>query len=133
MYVQGIGFQGVKPHLSEVGLSDPLRTVNAISHLRDAAAAMNCSLQTSTNFANLSQARRMVRGSDVSPMFDANVNKCLSCHARSRTGESQAPMVSITHFMDRDGQFLATISPRRSFCSSHGWIKAAFSVSFLPP
>ena len=27
-----------------------------------------------------------------------------------------APMVSITHFMDRDGQFLATISPRRYFC-----------------
>jgi len=25
-------------------------------------------------------------------------------------------MISITHFMDRDGQFLATISPRRYFC-----------------
>jgi nitrate reductase (cytochrome), electron transfer subunit len=45
-----------------------------------------------------------------------NSNRCLSCHARSRTGESRAPMVSITHFMDRDGQFLATISPRRYFC-----------------
>ena len=49
--------------------------------------------------------------------LDANVNQCLSCHARSRTGESQAPMVSITHFMDRDGQFLASVSPRRYFCS----------------
>ena len=29
---------------------------------------------------------------------DLNGNKCLSCHARARTGESQAPMVSITHF-----------------------------------
>jgi cytochrome c-type protein NapB len=48
---------------------------------------------------------------------DLNGNKCLSCHARSRTGESQAPMISITHFMDRDGQFLATISPRRFFCT----------------
>lgn len=45
-----------------------------------------------------------------------NSNRCLTCHARSRTGESQAPMISITHFMDRDGQFLATISPRRYFC-----------------
>ncbi len=45
-------------------------------------------------------------------------NKCLSCHARARTGESQAPMVSITHFMDRDGQFLASVSPRRFFCTS---------------
>jgi cytochrome c-type protein NapB len=41
----------------------------------------------------------------------------LSCHARARTGESQAPMVSITHFMDRDGQFLASVSPRRFFCT----------------
>jgi cytochrome c-type protein NapB len=28
-------------------------------------------------------------------------NKCLSCHARSRTRESQAPMISITHFYQR--------------------------------
>jgi cytochrome c-type protein NapB len=48
---------------------------------------------------------------------DLNSNKCLSCHARARTGESQAPMVSITHFMDRDGQFLASVSPRRFFCT----------------
>jgi nitrate reductase (cytochrome), electron transfer subunit len=44
-------------------------------------------------------------------------NKCLSCHARTRVHESQAPMISITHFLDRDGQFLASISPRRYFCT----------------
>jgi cytochrome c-type protein NapB len=44
-------------------------------------------------------------------------NKCLSCHARTRIGESQAPMVSVTHFSDRDGQILASISPRRYFCT----------------
>ena len=44
-------------------------------------------------------------------------NKCLSCHARNRVGESQAPMISITHFADRDGQFLASVSPRRYFCT----------------
>jgi cytochrome c-type protein NapB len=44
-------------------------------------------------------------------------NKCLSCHARTRVRESQAPMVSITHFADRDGQFLASVSPRRYFCT----------------
>lgn len=49
--------------------------------------------------------------------IDLRSNKCLSCHARARTAESQAPMVSITHFMDRDGQFLASISPRRFFCT----------------
>ena len=48
---------------------------------------------------------------------DLRANKCLSCHSRSRTQESQAPMVSVTHFMDRDGNFLATVSPRRYFCN----------------
>ena len=49
--------------------------------------------------------------------IDMNGNKCLSCHSRARTAESQAPMLSITHFMDRDGQFLASVSPRRFFCT----------------
>ena len=49
--------------------------------------------------------------------IDKNGNKCLSCHARTRVRESQAPMVSITHFTDRDGQYLASISPRRYFCT----------------
>ena len=48
---------------------------------------------------------------------DLNGNKCLSCHARARTADSLAPMLSITHFMDRDGQFLASVSPRRFFCT----------------
>jgi len=48
---------------------------------------------------------------------DGNVNQCLSCHARARVAESNAPMVSITHFMDRDGQFLAAVSARRYFCN----------------
>lgn len=46
-----------------------------------------------------------------------NSNKCMSCHSRNRTEESQAPMVSVTHYMDRDGNFLAEISPRRYFCN----------------
>jgi cytochrome c-type protein NapB len=46
-----------------------------------------------------------------------NANKCLSCHSRQFTTSSQAPMVSITHFMDRDGQVLAAVSPRRYFCT----------------
>jgi cytochrome c-type protein NapB len=49
--------------------------------------------------------------------INLNVNKCLSCHSRQRTEESQAPMVSVTHYMNRDGNFLAEISPRRYFCN----------------
>lgn len=49
--------------------------------------------------------------------IDLNANKCLSCHNRQRVGESQAVMVSVTHFMNRDGNFLADVSPNRYFCT----------------
>ena len=49
--------------------------------------------------------------------IDLKYNQCLTCHARSAIEVSQAPMVSITHFMDREGQFLASVSPRRFFCT----------------
>ena len=47
---------------------------------------------------------------------DLNANKCMSCHSRRRSQDSQAPMVSVTHYQDRDGNFLADISTRRYFC-----------------
>ena len=50
-------------------------------------------------------------------IIDLRSNKCMSCHARARTGDTQAPMVSITHFMDREGQFRASVTPRRYFCT----------------
>ena len=49
---------------------------------------------------------------------DLRFNKCMDCHGRSRTQESQAPMVSVTHFQDRDGQIRQEISPRRYFCTA---------------
>jgi len=49
--------------------------------------------------------------------IDLNSNKCLSCHSRRLVTESQAPMVSVTHYMDREGNFLAEVSPRRYFCN----------------
>lgn len=45
-----------------------------------------------------------------------NSNRCMLCHARSTAAEFQAPPVSVTHYMDRDDQFLAEVSPRRYFC-----------------
>ncbi len=49
--------------------------------------------------------------------IDLNVNKCLTCHSRTAVAVSQAPMVSITHFQNREGQALAAVTPRRFFCT----------------
>ena len=46
----------------------------------------------------------------------ANFNKCMDCHAWSRTPDSGATKVSQSHFKDRDGRELSNISPRRYFC-----------------
>jgi nitrate reductase (cytochrome), electron transfer subunit len=54
-----------------------------------------------------------IRGYEIS----LNANRCLTCHGRQFTSQSQAPMISITHFMDRDDQILATVSARRYFCT----------------
>ena len=48
---------------------------------------------------------------------DKNSNRCLLCHSRANADKFQAPPVSVTHYMDRDDQILATISPRRYFCT----------------
>ena len=36
-----------------------------------------------------------IRGYQV----DKNGNKCLSCHSRANSAKSQAPMISITHYL----------------------------------
>ena len=48
---------------------------------------------------------------------DLFTNKCLSCHSRRRAEQSGASMVSVTHYVDRNGNFLAAMSPRRYFCN----------------
>ncbi|HEY0857149.1 MAG TPA: nitrate reductase cytochrome c-type subunit [Albitalea sp.] len=48
--------------------------------------------------------------------LDKNANRCMFCHSRARTQQSQAPMISVTHFQDRAGNHLAELSPRRYFC-----------------
>ena len=45
-------------------------------------------------------------------------NRCLECHRRQFTEGSGAPMISVTHFMDRNGQILADVTPRRYFCTA---------------
>jgi cytochrome c-type protein NapB len=50
--------------------------------------------------------------------IDRFVNRCMMCHARTRAGETQATPISITHYTDRDGNFLVDVAPRRYFCDT---------------
>jgi nitrate reductase (cytochrome), electron transfer subunit len=47
-----------------------------------------------------------------------NANRCLDCHRRQFTDLVRAPMISISHFVDRDGNMLADVAPRRYQCTA---------------
>lgn len=49
-------------------------------------------------------------------VINKKFNKCLTCHSWSNARDAGATKVSFTHFADRDGRDLATISARRYFC-----------------
>ncbi len=49
--------------------------------------------------------------------INLDFNKCMSCHSWSRYKETGATKISQTHFKDRDGVDLATVSARRYFCT----------------
>ena len=123
--------------LSALAILASLVGTGVITRAGDGAPAVQLLLRGETPIAEVAPAPRMtpmrntsereVRNYPEQPpviphtiegyQLDLNGNKCLSCHARSRIGETRAPMISITHFMDRDGQFLAAVSPRRYFCT----------------
>ena len=49
--------------------------------------------------------------------LDKDVNRCLYCHSRTRIEETRAIPLSVTHYMDRDGNVRGDVSPRRYFCT----------------
>ena len=68
--------------------------------------------------ACLSGAAPVIPHSIEGYQLSVNTNRCLSCHKREFTQGSGAPMISVTHYMTREGQMLADVSPRRYFCTA---------------
>ncbi len=50
-------------------------------------------------------------------IIDRNYNKCLSCHSWANYKSAGATKISPTHFIDKDGRELASLAPRRYFCT----------------
>ncbi len=49
--------------------------------------------------------------------IDMRTNQCLSCHDWTKAGERNAPTLSMTHYLDRDGNELDQIAGTRYFCN----------------
>ncbi len=44
-------------------------------------------------------------------------NQCLVCHAPNVAPMMKAPAVAVSHYLNRDGEYLTNISARRYFCT----------------
>ena len=98
-------------------IQTPFRPAGALS-------PMNCrrrrsrptSRTTAVSPATIRSSRRSFPITSEDYQLNLNTNRCLTCHSRKFTEVVQAPMISVTHYIDRDGQTLGAVSPRRYFC-----------------
>ncbi len=49
--------------------------------------------------------------------IDLRTNQCLACHDWTNAGERGAPTLSMTHYLDRNGNQLDTVAGTRWFCN----------------
>ena len=66
---------------------------------------------------NYRQQPPLVPHSIAQYQIDLNANQCLRCHDWSTAGERNAPTLSMTHYLDRDGNQLDRVAGTRWFCN----------------
>ncbi len=95
---------------------DPLRGQTAFDQEGKAAPMVNAENNDKKRVRSYAMQPPTIPHKTDNYQIDRFANKCMTCHARTRAGETQATPISITHYLDRDGVFLADVSPRRYFC-----------------
>jgi len=95
---------------------DPLRGQTPVDQEGKAAPMVNAENNDKKRVRSYAMQPPTIPHKTDNYQIDRFANKCMTCHARTRAGETQATPISITHYQDRDGVFLADVSPRRYFC-----------------
>lgn len=115
LLISTLAFTGaVSAQDNEIATLRDSTTLNTQKNTNDIPKVVNSDIKQARNYPMQPPLiPHTIRNYEV----NLNSNKCMACHSRQRTEDSQAPMVSVTHFMNRDGNFLAEVSPRRYFCN----------------
>lgn len=66
---------------------------------------------------NYRQQPPLIPHSIAQYQIDLRTNQCLSCHDWTKAGERNAPTLSMTHYLDREGRELDHIAGTRYFCN----------------
>ncbi|SFK48955.1 nitrate reductase cytochrome c-type subunit [Shimia haliotis] len=73
---------------------------------------------TSGRFSrNYRQQPPLIPHSVAQYQIDLNANQCLQCHDWTNAGDRGAPTLSMTHYMDREGNQLDAVAGTRWFCN----------------
>ena len=66
---------------------------------------------------NYRQQPPLIPHSIAQYQIDVRTNQCLTCHDWTKAGERNAPTLSMTHYLDREGRELDHIAGTRYFCN----------------
>lgn len=89
--------------------NDPLDHVNRIDEVLHQ--------ETRRFVRNYRQQPPLIPHSIDQYQIDLSANQCLACHDWSNAGDRGAPTLSMTHYLDRDGQQLDAVAGTRWFCN----------------
>jgi nitrate reductase (cytochrome), electron transfer subunit len=101
---------------SALGQHDPLRGPAPFEETARPAPLVNAENDDKKRVRSYAMQPPTIPHKTDNYQVDRFANKCMTCHARTRAPETQATPISLTHYIDRDGEFLADVSPRRYFC-----------------
>jgi len=100
-----------------------VQTAGGVDTLRGAAvdepvAVEDVFHQDETRFTrNYRQQPPLVPHSIDQYQIDLKANRCLSCHDWTTAGDRKAPTLSMTHYLDREGNQMDTVAGTRWFCN----------------
>ncbi|KIC45022.1 ferredoxin [Ruegeria sp. ANG-S4] len=105
--------------LGSITLAQELRDLRGTPP--DAPSVVNMSLQWEGRegrmVRNYRQQPPLIPHSITQYQIDLRTNQCLSCHDWTKAGERNAPTLSMTHYLDREGNELDHIAGTRYFCN----------------
>ena len=105
MLALGVGLRGTQLPSQKPGLVDPLRTVAAITHLIDTGAQMGFTFAISSDFTDFARQRKLIRKTNVSPMFDSAVSRDIGdCGFWMWAVDSKGEVVALQAFRLDDAQ-----------------------------
>lgn len=103
---------------SAIGKYDPLRGPTAVNEEGRPAPLATTENKDVKRTRSYAMQPPTIPHSIDNYQIDRFANRCLMCHSRSGAGDAQATPIGITHYLDRDRNFLADVAPLRYFCDT---------------